>query len=122
VPNETCAADCAGYGRPPKPWPLTCVRGDDFPFQFRVNRDLAAYTLAADVTNATTGAVVCAFAITKTPIIVNGQTHTRVQLTLTDSQTLLIVPPQTYRWSFRWTTPGGDTRTVFVGRFNGLRR
>lgn len=122
MPTETCAAPCLEYGRQPATWPIVFAQGDEFPMQFRVNRNLAAYTLSAAVINATTGATACTFAVSQTQVTVGGQTHTRVNLTLTEQQTALLVPPATYRWFFRWVTPGGDTLTILTGRVRAFKR
>lgn len=119
---STACADCPTYGRQPASLPLAFVQGDDFPFTLRVNRDLSTYTLAAAVLNVSTGATVCSFAVSQTPVTVAGATHTRVNLSLTDAQTATLTTPNAYRWHFRWTTPAGDTRTILTGRIRAVRR
>jgi len=122
VPTETCTNDCAAYGRRPASLPLEFVQGDDVAFTAVVNRNLTGHTLAASIVNASTGTTVCTFTTTSTPVTVNGDTHTRVGFSLSDAQTALVIGPQPYRWSFRWTTPGGDTRTILAGRVVAMRR
>jgi hypothetical protein len=122
VPTETCTTDCAAYRRRPASLPLEFVQGDDFAFSAVINRDLAGHTLAASIVNASTGSTVCTFTTTSTPVTVSGATHARVGFSLSDTQTALVVGAQTYRWSFRWTTPGGDTRTILAGRVVAMRR
>lgn len=121
MPPETCN-DCNGYSRRPASLPLEFVQGDDFAFTAVLNRNLAGHTLAAVITNATTGATATTFTTSQTQVTVAGQTHTRVAFTLTEVQTALLVTPHQYRWSFRWTTPGGDTRTILAGRVRAMRR
>lgn len=119
---SSCTTETVAYERLAATLPLAFVSGDDFPFRVVVNRDLAGYTFAATVTNAATGAVVATFAITTAPITVDGETHTRISLALTDTQTAALGPPTAYRWSLRWTSPSGDTRTALSGRVRVVKR
>lgn len=122
MPTDNCTQECIAYERLPASLPMAFVSGDDFPFRVVVNRDLASYTYAATITNAATGVVVATFAITSAPVTVAGATHTRITLTLTDTQTAALAPPTAYRWSLRWTSPAGDTRTALSGRVRVVKR
>lgn len=122
MPTDNCTQECVAYERLPASLPMAFVAGDDFPFRLLVNRDLAGYTYAATITNAATGAVAATFTVTAAPVTVAGATHTRITLTLTDTQTAALVPPTAYRWSLRWTTPTGDTRTAVAGRVRVVKR
>lgn len=121
MPTECCQDDVR-LERVAASLPLAFVIGDDFPFAVRVNRDLAGYTYAASIVNASSGASVCNFSISTSPVTVSGATHTRIQLSLTEIQTALVVQPHSYRWFLRWTSPSGDTRTVLAGRVRALKR
>ncbi len=120
--STSCNADAIAFERLAAALPLAFNIGDDFPLPFRVNRDLAEYELEADLINADTGSVACSFAVTQTPIDVSGATHTQVNLDLTDEQTSILTPQTKYRWSFRWTSPEGITRTVLSGPVRAARR
>jgi hypothetical protein len=122
VSSTSCTADSVAFERLAATLPLAFNVGDDFPFRLLINRDLTGYTLAATIVNASTGATAATFAITTTLTTVAGVTNTRVNLSLTDTQTATLVPPTQYRWSFRWTTPTGDTRTILSGRVRAVRR
>lgn len=117
-----CCPDEVAVERVAASLPLAFVIGDDFPFAVTVNRNLSGYTYAASIVNAATGSSVCNFTISAAPVTVAGATHTRIQLSLTEIQTALVVPPHSYRWFLRWTSPSGDTRTALAGRVRALKR
>lgn len=116
MPPENCA-DTATLSRTPATVALAVVQGDDFPFAININRDLTGYTYSAEVACVETGLPVCQMAIAPTP----GAT-TRIVLSLSEAQTAVLLPPLTYRWSLRWTSPTGDTRTILAGRVRTQRR
>jgi hypothetical protein len=120
VPNDNCTTKSAADR--PAIVPLEFVQGDDYSRRVRITRDISGYTLAAAIVNAETGNTVCTFALAHSTVVVNGETHSRVSLSLTETQTALLVSPPTYRWHFRWTSPSGDTRTILAGRVLARKR
>lgn len=116
MPTDTCP-DAATLSRTPAPLALALVQGDDFTFTLNINRNLTGYTYSAEIACVETGLPVCQFAVAATP----GAT-TQLALSLSDSQTALLVPPLSYRWSLRWTSAGGDSRTALSGRVRSQRR
>jgi len=101
---------------------LEFVAGDDFPFRLTFARNLAGYTVEADVVDPVSAAVLATFAITTDYQTINGATVTRYSLSLTRAQTAAIAAHSGARWSFRWTTPGNAKRTILMGRVQAVTR
>lgn len=58
----------------------------------------------------TIGETVTSFSITETNL-----SEGRVGLSLTEEQTSMLTPANSYRWYLRWVSPGNVTRTVLSG-------
>ena len=120
--STTCTDGVAAYERRPATLRLAFVAGDDFAFRLTVNRDLTGYTLTSIVVNGETGATVATFASSMQTAVVDGQTVTRVALSLTKTQTAAMAAIRELRWSFRWAAPDTTTRTILIGRVRPISR
>lgn len=102
---------------------ITFVTGDEVNIALDFSSDLTGHTfqnaiyvsgnIAAGLGTgliSTVGAVVTSFTITPTNLA-TGQ----IGLGLTETQTALLTPTNSYRWYLRWVSPGNVTRTVLSG-------
>lgn len=120
----TCERPIA-VDRTPKALPLEFAVGDAFPFTIKVNRDLHGHTLHADVVDAETGLTECSFATAVEYFSVEvagfAETHTKLSLLLTGSQTAQLGLPGSYRWALWWVDPAGRPSTILHGRIRAMR-
>lgn len=102
---------------------ITFVVGDEVNIALDFSNDLTGYTLqsaiyvAGNITTGggyglinTVGATVTSFTIANTNLAA-GQ----IGISLTETQTALLTPANSYRWYLRWVSPGNVTRTVLSG-------
>lgn len=102
---------------------VTFVSGDEVNISLDFSSDLTGYTfqnviyvsgnIAAGGGSGfvnTIGEAAASFTITETNL-----SEGRLGLGLTETQTSLLTPANSYRWYLRWVSPGGVTRTVLSG-------
>jgi hypothetical protein len=102
---------------------VTFVAGDEVNIALDFSNDLTSYTfqnaiyVSGNIATGggsgfinTVGQTVTSFNITQTNLA-TGQ----IGLGLTEAQTSLLSPANSYRWYLRWVSPGSVTRTVLSG-------
>jgi hypothetical protein len=102
---------------------ITFVSGDEVNIAVDFSNDLTGHTfqnaiyVSGNIASGggggavnSIGATVTSFNITQTNLA-SGQ----ISLGLTEQQTSMLTPANTYRWYLRWVSPGSVTRTVLSG-------
>jgi hypothetical protein len=113
--------------RRPKNLPIYLTAGDELPFRLRFKQangtvfSLAGYTITAGVFVSRVNATATnPPAVGNEPFqfgVVRDDAAGTVDLTLTEQQTATLnsAAVLTWRWYFRWVSPGGITRTLISG-------
>lgn len=99
---------------------ISLVKGDEFSWSVRIDRDLDGYTLSTGIYNASliTPTNITSPTFTSSESTVNNVIRTTVVLTLTETQTNLLEAGGNYRWWMKWVSPGGVTRTIVSGQID----
>jgi hypothetical protein len=102
---------------------LVAVRGDEWNIAINLQRDVSnyaweSYIYQSDTTTTGGGAGSLSgvgTTITQPTIGISNASTGSMVIGLTETQTKLLSPTQTYRWYLRWVAPGEITRTIISG-------
>jgi hypothetical protein len=102
---------------------LRAVRGDEWNIAISLERNVSGYSwesyiYQSDTTTTGGGAGVLSgvgTTITQPTIGISNASTGAMVIGLTETQTNLLSPTQTYRWYLRWVAPGEITRTIISG-------
>jgi hypothetical protein len=102
---------------------LRAVRGDEWNIAINLQRDVSnyaweSYIYQSDTITAGGGAGSLSgvgTTITQPTIGISNASTGAMVIGLTETQTKLLSPTQTYRWYLRWVAPGDVTRTIISG-------
>jgi hypothetical protein len=112
----------ATYAVLPDTLDLLFVAGDEVSVLLDFDQNLTGYTFETgiyEVTEVTNGAVTATQAFSQNfTIMTILPSEGRINLSLTETNTLAFSPAVTYRWYMRWVAPGIVTRTVISGTIN----
>lgn len=102
---------------------LRAVRGDEWNIAINLQRDVSnyaweSYIYQSDTITAGGGAGSLSgvgTTITQPTIGISNASTGAMVIGLSEVQTKLLSPTQTYRWYLRWVAPGEITRTIISG-------
>lgn len=102
---------------------IRCVNGDELNAAVDVNRDVTGYSFTTVIYSTTVrgagggdGSLVSIGSTITTPSLqVVSPTAGQMLIGLTETQTAMLVPGNTYRWYIRAVAPGAITRTIVSG-------
>ena len=102
---------------------MRAVRGDEWNIAINLQRNISnyaweSYIYQSDTNTAGGGAGSLSgvgTTITQPTIGIPDPTTGSLVIGLTETQTKLLSPTQTYRWYLRWIAPGEVTRTIISG-------
>ena len=99
------------------------MRGDEWNIAISLQRDVSSYAwesyiYQSDTTTTGGGAGSLSgvgITITQPTVGISNASTGAMVIGLTETQTKLLSPTQTYRWYLRWIAPGEITRTIISG-------
>jgi hypothetical protein len=102
---------------------IIAVRGDEWNIAISLQRDVSnfaweSYIYRSEVTTEGGGAGSLAgvgTTVTQPTIGIPNPSTGSMVIGLSENQTILLSPTQTYRWYLRWIAPGQITRTIISG-------